>query len=379
MKRIELSACVILLVVLCFSCGTEKCISQKKGGTTVLLSLTEDKIGSYVIEQRSTSIWVPLDTLVFEEGTPLMFNIEVSKKEIISVKKIGQQGELVFIADNNENIKIAASGGNLQGTFRLSGTEENNSLDELVVYERSFQQYVDSLNKVYTALKKQNQHYAIESTINELYKKRAIEHEDFVKSFIDKKPTLFVNVLAVRSLDVKRYPKYYKKVMASLLEYYPTSEHVIHFSETVGKAIASEVGGVAPEISLMSNENKLVKLSDFKGKYVLLDFWATWCRPCIAEIPNLKNVHAGYAGADFEIISVCIDRATFKENWKKIIDQYQMSWPQLFDETGTVANDFGITHFPTIILLNKKGEIIAKNIRGEEIGVKVKEAIQKDK
>ncbi len=379
MKRFELSACVILLVAVCFSCGTEKCISQKKGGTSVLLSLTDDKSGSYVIEQRSTSTWVPLDTLVFEEGQPLAFDIEVDKKEIISIKKLGQQGELIFIADKNEKIKIEAAGSNLQRTFRLSGTEENKSLDELVVYERGFQQYVDSLNKIYTALKKKNEHYAIESKINELYKKRAIEHEEFVKSFIDNKPLLFVNVLAVRSLDVKKYPKYYKKVMDSLLKEYPLSEHVVHFVETVGKVIASEVGGVAPEITLMSNENKLVKLSDFKGKYVLLDFWATWCRPCIAEIPNLKNIHAGYAGDDFEIISVCIDRATFKENWKKIIDQYQMSWPQLFDETGTVANDFGITHFPTILLLNKEGEIIAKNIRGEEIGVKVAEAIKSGK
>lgn len=216
-------------------------------------------------------------------------------------------------------------------------------------------------------LQKRQLHYQVEELFNRLYKERSLLREKYVQEFIDEDPDRFINLLAISSLDIKRNPEYYKLVKENLENNYPKSEHVLYFAKKVNKIIASDVGGVAPEFSLLSIENKQVSLSDFKGKYVLLDFWATWCRPCIAEIPNLKKVHQQFSGENFEVVSICVDKEVSKPTWRRIIDQYQTIWPQLYDSTGEVAEAYGIEFFPTIFLLNEQGEIVAKNLRGPEI------------
>jgi hypothetical protein len=78
------------------------------------------------------------------------------------------------------------------------------------------------------------------------------------------------------------------------------------------------------------------------------------------------------------VVSICVDKADFKPNWKKIIQKFDANWPQLFDASGTAARDYSIEYFPTIFLLNKEGEIIARNLRGHDISKKLKEVFEND-
>jgi peroxiredoxin len=227
-------------------------------------------------------------------------------------------------------------------------------------------------------LKRNNLHYGVEKEFNSLYMSRSIAHEEYVKMFIDGNPGRFVNLLAVRSLDMKKYPEYYRKVKEGLENKFPKSEHVTAFAKDVGRLVATKVGGLAPSFSLPSLRSEVVSLSDFKGKYVLLDFWATWCKPCIAEIPNLKAVREEFSKEDFEVVSICVDKADFKLNWEKIIEKYDANWPQLFDASGEAARDYAIEYFPTIFLLNKDGEIVAKNLRGHDISKKLRKIFEND-
>lgn len=368
---------LLLFCVLVFfnSCDTKKKCTNKGGDTKVKLEIVGAKEGVYFVEKRLISDWEVLDTVEVDEDGFAEFSLNLNHMEIISIKNNVDQGEIVFVANKGDRISVEAKQHELSSSFRLKGTSENEDLDAFIQYERLFQSYADSLNQVYLALKKNNQHYGVDEKINELYKKRAIEHEEFVKSFIDKNPSRFVNLLAVRSLDLKRNPAYYEKVSNALEKKFSNSDHVAYFVNDVKRIIASEVGGKAPEITLPSYSGTVKKISEYKGKYVLLDFWATWCRPCIAEIPNLKKVHEKFAGNEFEIVSVCVDKVDFKANWKKIIEEYQTEWPQLFDATGVAAQDYGIEYFPTIFLLNKEGEIIAKNLRGADIEKKLSEVL----
>ena len=107
----------------------------------------------------------------------------------------------------------------------------------------------------------------------------------------------------------------------------------------------------------------MVSLSDFKGKVVVVDVWATWCTPCKAEIPHLKKLEKEFEGNnDIVFIGVSVDKAKDKEKWLKMLDDMQMVGVQLFaDGFSKIAQDYGITAIPRFMVFDKKGNIVSTN------------------
>jgi peroxiredoxin len=123
--------------------------------------------------------------------------------------------------------------------------------------------------------------------------------------------------------------------------------------------------------------SKPVKLSDFKGKYILLDFWASWCGPCRAENPNVLKAYNTYKDKNFTVIGVSLDDSG--EKWRKAIEEDGMPWIQLSDLKGfrnEVASQYGIQAIPSTFLLNPEGVIIAKDLRGEALHKKLGELLK---
>jgi len=119
-----------------------------------------------------------------------------------------------------------------------------------------------------------------------------------------------------------------------------------------------------------------ISLESLKGKYVLLDFWAVWCGPCIQEFPNLKELYAKVDTSKFEIVGIVGDSPI--DALEKMIGQHQIIWPQILsDDTNRIKEEYGIHGYPTTLLLNPEGVIIAKNLRGEELTDKVLNLIKK--
>ncbi|MEI6142842.1 MAG: TlpA disulfide reductase family protein [Mariniphaga sp.] len=135
-----------------------------------------------------------------------------------------------------------------------------------------------------------------------------------------------------------------------------------------------EIGDKAPDISLPSPEGKIVTLSSLKSKVVLIDFWGTWCAPCVKEQPELAKLYKKYKSASFtngkgfEIFGVSLDAK--KENWDKGIKSQNINWIQVSDLKfwrSPVAKTYNIQELPFNLLLDGRGVILAKNLHGAEL------------
>ncbi|MBC7426411.1 MAG: TlpA family protein disulfide reductase, partial [Bacteroidia bacterium] len=128
------------------------------------------------------------------------------------------------------------------------------------------------------------------------------------------------------------------------------------------------IGAMAPDISMVTPDGKVVKLSSLKGKYVMIDFWASWCGPCRRENPNNKLIYEKYKSKGFEIYAVSLDKDA--ASWKQAITADGLPWIHVSDLKywqSAAAQLYRVYSIPATVILDKKGKIIAKNLRGQEL------------
>ena len=145
----------------------------------------------------------------------------------------------------------------------------------------------------------------------------------------------------------------------------------------IGQLENVQIGKTAPEFSLPDTAGVAVSLSDFRGKYILLDFWASWCPPCRAEMPNLVKAYKDYKDKGFDIIGISLDSKA--DAWAKGVKDLNITWTQLSDLKGwqnSGAALYGVNSIPHTVLVDKDGTIIAKNLHGQELEDKIKEVLK---
>jgi len=176
---------------------------------------------------------------------------------------------------------------------------------------------------------------------------------------------------ALRGAQNPLFIPYAKEYLA---RYGTETESNQKLEQQIKNAKSLTVGAEAPDFAMNDLEGNEVKLSDFKGKVVLIDFWASWCGPCRRENPHVVKLYEKYKKDGFEILGVSLDRS--KDKWLQAVDKDELEWPQVSDLKGwqnEVAQMYSVKSIPHTILLDQDGKILAHKLRGPNLDNALKE------
>jgi peroxiredoxin len=167
-------------------------------------------------------------------------------------------------------------------------------------------------------------------------------------------------------------------LLTDMLNKFPERADIAGIRNSVESTIPKTiwVGKPAPEISLPDPEGRTVKLSSFRGKYVLVDFWASWCGPCRRENPNVVQAFNQFKNKNFTILGVSLDRPGQKENWIKAIQEDKLTWTHISDLKfwqSEVVPVYQIGSIPFNVLVDPDGKVVAENLRGNALEQKLQE------
>ena len=275
----------------------------------------------------------------------------------------------VTATDFIQNAKI--SGGPLNTDYNKlnfaleDGTAKINKLQKLFETapseKQSSRKFIDSLN---------NQRHLI-----------ALEEQPIYLAFIKTNPASMISLNAVLDInddddDVKDLEAAFNMLSAEVR----ASKRGVVYAVALNQMKKTAIGAVAPDFTLADTLGKAVSLHDFKGHYVFVDFWASWCVPCRRENPNVLKAFNSYKEKNFTVISVSLDASTARKAWLKAIHEDNLPWTQISGLNGfnsDAAQLYGIKSIPQNFLVDPDGKIVSFNLRGDKLINKLQELLGK--
>jgi peroxiredoxin len=342
-------------------------VSGVEDGTPVVLKKLVD-----------TSEPVSLDSTVVKKGKfQMKGTVEYPEYGILY---IGNNGPLVFFVENVP-IQVHVNMSDMSAST-VTGSKETDLMAEFSKRLKNIDDRIVKVNDDYMALKLSGENDTDRETkyieqMDQLQQERI----DCMKDFVRENPnSIFSALLIDRNLSYYISPDQMELYLNGFDETNAKSPWVRSIGEKVKIAMRLAEGQPFIDVSLPSPDGNRISLSDYagKGKYVLVDFWASWCRPCRLANPHVVKLYRDYRDKGFEIVGISLDRD--KKEWTQAIDDDKLTWPQMSDLQfwqSEAAKLYSITSIPYTILLDKEGKILAKNLRGEELDAKLDELFNK--
>lgn len=373
MKRIIISSVVMSAGFIFTSCNNKNSNAYVSGD----IKGAEGK--TIYLDQLTSQAAVTVDSAVIDkEGH---FELTKFKPSLNFYRlRLDPQNFSIIVLDSTDKVSITADAKNLADA-KISGSAETDAFNEFNTISKKYKKNIDSLQQVFQTemMKNPNDSAKINQMKNEIdktYQGIITQWADELAKKVNQHKDKFASIIALQMLDPQKYLEVYQNLDQSLGSKYPNHPMVQMLHKIVAQQSALAPGTPCPEIALPGPDGKEVRLSSFRGKVVLIDFWASWCKPCRAEMPNVVALYKKYKDKGFEILGVSLDKD--KESWMKAIKEDGITWPQASDLkfwNSDVVPVFNVEAIPYTILVDKEGKIIAKGLRGQDLENKLKEVL----
>lgn len=374
MRRILLAGLLIL------SAACENEIEGYQISGTVQNAQDGQRIIVSELNESNTQV-VPVDTAVVKDGK---FELDLPEKEQPTISFLsmeGSRGNVVYIAENTPvNFEIYPDS---IYTSAISGGKDNEVLTAYLENIKKVNQKMGGNRNAMREAMMSRDTVALQNL--QAFQEQVFEEDKKVKvELIEANPNSIVSVMILQ--DMMKSSAFSSSELMALYDQLGEKVKQTPLAEMVklnlDKMSKTDIGSKAPQFTAPTPGGEELALNDVLGKVTLVDFWASWCKPCRVENPNIVDVYKEYHDEGFNIIQVSLDRPGQKEKWIQAIEDDNLGeWnhvSNLMFWQDPVAVEYGVRAIPAAFLLDENGKIIAKDLRGEELGKKVAEVLNRN-
>lgn len=303
---------------------------------------------------------------------------------------LGNEKNLILLMDSTESVYIETSTDEFGIPSKVKGSENTKLMCDFNLRMKDFVERTDSLQKEFQSGGTSPE---MKAQIKSNFTDVIAEKNEFARQYVDKNVDKPASLTGLAQLNLDTDMEYYEKVQESLkeklghsfyykmigtqMESYKKKKQLAESGQVQRpeKNSKYKVGMMAPNIKMEGPQGKTKELKDLRGKVVLIDFWASWCRPCRRENPNLVRTYQKYVKDGFDIFSVSFDKN--KERWIQAIENDNLTWDNHVSDLqgwqNAAGQQYEISSIPHTILVDKEGEIIATKLRGSALEQKLAE------
>ena len=323
-----------------------------------------------------TQVRTVLDTVLVDEEGNYALSYPFDQPDLYRIDFFRKQSVMLAIDKGQNTIELNVEGIK-NGKVKITGSEDSEKLQGYEAFRMESNRRL--VRPTYEAMNvaTDNGDTAAEVAAVEAYSKANQKHRqeliDYTDQNIGTSVALYGTMLrwtgddAVDRLD---------QLVQNFKTAHPDLQMTGIMEEKVERFKRVAIGAKAPEIAMPDTSGQLIKLSEQLGEYTLIDFWASWCGPCILQFPDLKEAYANYHDRGFEVFSVSVDSRQNK--WKNAIKKHEINWINVSDVQGwqsAAAAHYNVTFIPFNFLLDKEGRIIAKNLHSKTLQSKLEELL----
>jgi peroxiredoxin len=373
----------IISIVLLFSCKPSTSNSDVEYEVIVKADGVYDGLRAYLLKTENGRNKTATDTaIVFNGAFRFKGNIKGAEMRTLTIDGVRGQTSF-FIEPGLINVKIYKDSIH---TSKVEGTYNNSVFND---YKNKYQEKIEAVEAIKTEFLNSKQDVEVLKKLQTTGDSLRSQLKNFGYEFIETNNnsdfSLYIldGLTSQKGFDLELADSAFKTIETSIKTKNESNQLIsnrikqkIESSPNKGKI---KIGMQAPDFSAPNPEGKQVTLSDIKGKVTIVDFWASWCKPCRIENPNLVKLYDKYHSKGLEIISVSLERGNQKAFWIEAIKKDQLRWYNVSNLKfwqDPIAQAYSVNSIPATFILDENGVLIAERLRGAELEAKIKNLLE---